>query len=263
MSGPLPNSNRPGLSLVLPVIGLVCVGAGLAAWRWLTPGPVPPDAVRHEPDSPPPDPRLTFQTEFRNVRPEVKYVGDAACARCHTRIAQTFREHPMGRSAEWVTKSSAVDHAAGANNPCTASVYGLRVERKGDAVWHHATPAGRAKGDASLTYSVPAELAIGSGTIGRSYLNVDRARSGSRRVSWFAGSVGYVARFEGMTDLRRPVAHSACCHTAQPSRAGLIKPLQGAVSAAGQHGCERCHGPGTPRRGTHRGRRCPRRTTRS
>ena len=27
---------------------------------------------------------------------DVKYVGDAACARCHAEIADTFRHHPMG-----------------------------------------------------------------------------------------------------------------------------------------------------------------------
>jgi hypothetical protein len=29
---------------------------------------------------PAPDPRLAFQTIFRNVKPDVKYVGDARCA---------------------------------------------------------------------------------------------------------------------------------------------------------------------------------------
>ena len=35
---------------------------------------------------------------YRNVRPGVKEVGDAACARCHSEIAETYRQHPMGRS---------------------------------------------------------------------------------------------------------------------------------------------------------------------
>src|SRR5262249_9073755 len=30
--------------------------------------------------------------------PEVAYLGDAACARCHAQIAQSYRQHPMGRS---------------------------------------------------------------------------------------------------------------------------------------------------------------------
>lgn len=38
------------------------------------------------------------RSPWLNSRPEVKYVGDAACARCHPDIADTFRRHPMGRS---------------------------------------------------------------------------------------------------------------------------------------------------------------------
>ena len=29
------------------------------------------------------DPRLTFATPYRNVRPDVEYVGDPSCANCH------------------------------------------------------------------------------------------------------------------------------------------------------------------------------------
>ena len=28
----------------------------------------------------------------------MKYVGDAACVRCHAEIAETYRQHPMGQS---------------------------------------------------------------------------------------------------------------------------------------------------------------------
>src|SRR5262245_50377429 len=44
------------------------------------------------------DPRLTFQTPFENVRPDVAYVGDARCAECHRDIARHYSRHPMGRS---------------------------------------------------------------------------------------------------------------------------------------------------------------------
>src|SRR5581483_2731240 len=48
--------------------------------------------------TPPPDPRLTFPTGYLNIHPEVRYVGDQACARCHRRITDSYRRHPMGRS---------------------------------------------------------------------------------------------------------------------------------------------------------------------
>ncbi len=38
------------------------------------------------------------RSPWKNTQPNVKYVGDSACARCHAEIADTFRRHPMGRS---------------------------------------------------------------------------------------------------------------------------------------------------------------------
>ncbi len=45
------------------------------------------------------DPRLTFATSFRNVRPGIEYVGDSDCQRCHEGISSSFHAHPMGMSA--------------------------------------------------------------------------------------------------------------------------------------------------------------------
>src|SRR5438477_3795483 len=44
------------------------------------------------------DPRLTFPTPYRNVRPDVHYVSDTACTECHAAQADYFQHHPMGRS---------------------------------------------------------------------------------------------------------------------------------------------------------------------
>ena len=80
----------------------------------------PPDAAPD--DTPPPDLRAAFPTPFRNVRPGVRYVGDAACATCHPGVAETFHAHPMGRSAELVGRATPVErYDASAKNPFTAS----------------------------------------------------------------------------------------------------------------------------------------------
>ena len=39
-----------------------------------------------------------FESPYKNTRPGVEYVGDAACARCHAEIAESYHRHPMGRS---------------------------------------------------------------------------------------------------------------------------------------------------------------------
>src|SRR5262249_60189249 len=46
----------------------------------------------------PPDPRRTYAGPYRNINPDVGYVGDAACVACHEGIAKSYARHPMGRS---------------------------------------------------------------------------------------------------------------------------------------------------------------------
>src|SRR5712691_10215802 len=41
---------------------------------------------------------LQAGTVYRNTRPGVQYVGDANCASCHPDQAESYRQHPMGRS---------------------------------------------------------------------------------------------------------------------------------------------------------------------
>lgn len=232
--------------LLLAALGLVGVGVAVAVWpRSEQPSELPP----HQPDAEPPpaDPRLTFATAFRNVRPEVKYVGDAACATCHDPIAQTYHQHPMGRSAEWVRPGTTVDHAARSHATFEAGGYKLSVVRKGDRVWHELRPAGG--GDDAPTYSVPVDLAIGSGSRGRSYLTFDRGAAWQSPVSWFGqrGRWDVSPGFDLEKEVRRPVvARCLDCHTDRPDPVPEAvnryrEPFLGAQAAIG---CERCHGPG-------------------
>ncbi|MBO0697614.1 MAG: hypothetical protein J2P46_04410, partial [Zavarzinella sp.] len=81
---------RPARVRLMLLAATLLAGAGTVAYVfWPSrngagPGPAAAD------DPPPPDPRLTFDTPFRNVRPDVAYVGDAACAPCHQDLCDTF-----------------------------------------------------------------------------------------------------------------------------------------------------------------------------
>src|SRR5688572_15252997 len=57
----------------------------------------------------PADPRLTFQTPFRNVRPHVNYVGDENCVWCHGDIGVRYAAHSMGQSLAPIAEASAVE----------------------------------------------------------------------------------------------------------------------------------------------------------
>lgn len=239
---PVPAARR--LVAVLVLAGLA--GGGAAAWLLLSGrGPAPDDVP--PPDPPPPDPRVAFDTPFRNVRPDVGYVGDAACTPCHTEIARTYREHPMGRSAEWVTPATAATHLAGGNNPLTADGYELRVARAGDRVWH-TVAALDPPGGALPPYAARADLAIGSGHQGRSYVTFEAGAAWQSPLSWFRqGDRWAVSPGFELSAPHRPVVPGCLfCHTDRPA------PVPGALNRfaepplAGQPsiGCERCHGPG-------------------
>src|SRR5262249_30861726 len=82
-------------------VTLLALFALLAAWRWrpmgrspviVAPAETPSQPGRHEAVTD--DPRLTFATPYRSVRPEVQYVGDDACSACHRRLFQSYRSHP-------------------------------------------------------------------------------------------------------------------------------------------------------------------------
>lgn len=243
----MPIAARAPVLRLAAVVVVAALGAG--AWYVLSrPDPTPPDGPAAT-DADPPDPRLTFETPFRNVRPEVHYVGDAACAACHQTIDQTYHAHPMGRSAALVARSKPIERFdEAARNPCPAGDYELWVETAGGVQRHHVRakdPAGNPLPD----YVATADLAIGSGTRGRSYVTLQNGEAWQTAISWY----GPDARWDlspgfdlGNGGRRAVVTECLFCHVDR------VEPVPGAVNRyrepfpTGQAaiGCERCHGPG-------------------
>ncbi len=236
---------RPSTRVALAVLAAVAAAAGVwyGFFRTGSVGP-PPEGAQPAPDPPPPDPRLTFPTPFRNVRPDVPYVGDAACAPCHQDIDRSYHAHPMGRSAAFTAKAAPVERYDTA--PVTAGAYRLWAEKAGGVVRHHvaaADPSGGALPESVMT----ADVAIGSGVQGRSYLSVEGGWVWQTPISWFSRDArwGLSPGLEP-TARREIVADCLFCHTDR------VDPVPGAVNRykeplfPGQVsiGCERCHGPG-------------------
>jgi len=237
------------LRWLLPV-GLVAAIA--VSWFAFTrpdpPSPPPTPIAETEParpDPPPPDPRVAFNTPFRNVRPGVKYVGDTACVGCHADVAKLYRDHPMGRSAEFTKPTSPVEkYDATAKNPFHAGAFDFHIETANNRVTHRITDA-----NSRLEYAVPADLTIGSGTHGRSYLtNCDGAMWQSS-IGWYTRDARWDLSpgFDPARMLRRPVtAYCLFCHVNQSEPVPhAVNRFTGNVIAGQAHiGCERCHGPG-------------------
>jgi hypothetical protein len=214
---------------------------GLACWlaaRVLRRGETPPASS---------DPRLGYSGPFRNIHPDVPYVGDDHCADCHPKEAGTYRHHPMGRSLTPIADLAprqVYDRAH--RNPFDAFGSSFLVDRTGDRVWHREVR----RDDAGRTlYSFDREVhyVIGSGRRGYSYVTNQDGYLFQTAISWFAQkqiwdtSPGFSA-----PHLRgRPI--SGDCLFCHANRAHPLESYQNRyeqpVFTGHAIGCERCHGP--------------------
>jgi tetratricopeptide (TPR) repeat protein len=237
-SGP---SRRNGRAAVVLALGATLVAVALGVvWRWR--------AVPSRPVPSNPDPRLTFATPYRNVRPDVKYVGDAECAACHPTQAETYREHPMGRSFATVAERAGKDeYGAAVNNPFERLGVRFEVERRGDRVFHRQSGLDR-DGRALVAATEEMRYVIGSGTRGRSYFFTRDGYLFFSPISWYSQAHRW-DQSPGNLEVYlpgRPVRPECVfCH------ANHADPVPDAINRYREPifqgysiGCERCHGPG-------------------
>jgi hypothetical protein len=256
MPQPQPRLSRRVVAAALVLVLAAALGAALWYGVFRPAGPdsgpaAPPDfSVTPRPDPPPPDPRQVFATSFRNVKPGVGYVGDDACAGCHRDITKRYHAHPMGRSAERVGEAASVErYDASAKNPFAGAEFDFHVDKEGAAVRHRIAPR-KAGAGSPPSYTLAADVAIGSGTRGRTYLSIQDGAVWQSPISWFSADGGrwdLSPQHELEHGGRRTIG-VAClfCHT------NRVEPVAGSENRyrtplfPGQVsiGCERCHGPG-------------------
>ena len=227
------------LLLAAGVTGVVC---------WFMFGPDPPMVPPAAEGAFPPDPRLTYDGPFRNIHPDVQYVGDARCAECHDDIHRTYRRHPMGRSLVPMAELAGQQvYDAERRNPFDVFGITFRVERDGEQVRHHQSRPGP-DGKPVYDFAHEVDYAVGSGGRGHSYLTVRDGTVWQTPVSWFSEkgiwdlSPGFR---EGWRTGRMIQAACLFCH------ANRVEPVEGTrnryhepVFRGHAIGCERCHGPG-------------------
>jgi hypothetical protein len=246
---------RPARRWLLPAAGVLLALLALGiAWKWWpapeTEGPASPAAQAEAPD-----PRLTYPTRYRNVRPGVKYVGDSVCARCHRDIAASYSRHPMAHSLAPVSDATPIErydptafNPFAAPDPFVAGGLHYRVERRDGHVLHHEWAAGPDGG--VLTEAVAeVQFAVGSGRRGRSYLVNHDGFLFQSPITWYpqAGrwdlSPGYGRQNK---HFGRPITVGCLfCHCNHADHvAPTINRYRQPVFQGYAVGCERCHGPG-------------------
>jgi thioredoxin-like negative regulator of GroEL len=187
---------------------------------------------------------------YRNARPGIGYVGDAACARCHREIARAYREHPMGRSLAPIGDKEGTPLGAGAGLPVEAQGVRYTVERRDGRLFHRAWRQGS---DGGVFAEVEAEVryALGSGTRGIAYLIERDGFLFQSPIAWFAQrghwgiSPGY-GEFAAQPNFERPIQPDCLnCHANRfRPVAGTLNRYETPIFQGHAIGCERCHGPG-------------------
>lgn len=194
-----------------------------------------------------PDPRLTYTGLFRNVNPNVHYVADEHCGKCHADIAASYAEHPMGRSLFPVAQAPVPPIGAREKNPFEAFGSLFRVEYEGDQVRHIRTRKG-VDGRPAAAQSWDVHYVIGSGTRGYSYLSDRDGYLFQTPISWYAQKKAWDLSpgFRSSTLTGRAImADCLFCHANRADYVeGSVNRYRSPVFEGHAIGCQRCHGPG-------------------
>lgn len=211
------------------------LGVGLwAAWlSWGGPATGPP----------------ALATIYRNARPGVRFVGDAACTRCHSEIAADYRQHPMGRSMIPIAEAPA--ELRGEESPrelFEAGGFHYSLERRDGRTIHRET---RRDAQGRVIGQVEGEVryVLGSGTRGQAFLIQRDDFLFQSPITWYSQekrwdlAPGYETRDDRFG--REIVPECLTCHVNRVEHvAGTEGRYRPPIFRGHAIGCERCHGPG-------------------
>src|SRR5215831_18335547 len=166
---PVPVPRRGvGIPTLAVAVGIALLVGAATYWgvhHWRSRG----NPVGASPVPAPQDPRLAYSGPFQNIHPDVAYVGDATCAKCHGVIAATYREHPMGRSLLPVSRIDAsLRYGPEAHDPFDALGTQFRIDKPRERLEFHQS-ARDEKGAMVYDLATPVDFALGSGTRGYSF----------------------------------------------------------------------------------------------
>jgi tetratricopeptide (TPR) repeat protein len=170
------------------------------------------------------------------------YVGNQACARCHSSIYESYSRTPMAHAS-----GPASENLIPADFSHTNSGVRYRIYSEGSAVWL----SFERPGDPAMTGKRQLLYSIGSGRRGRTYLFAIDDFVFESPVNWYADRHQWdmAPAYGGVREIPLNLpAYPEClrCHAS-----GMNPPLDGSenryatpIFSQEGVGCERCHGPG-------------------
>jgi Tfp pilus assembly protein PilF len=233
--------SQPGKSRGRRILVLVAVLAAVAgswsAFSWMR-GPSKAGLRAVDTDS-----------RDKATRSGINWVGDTACARCHAGIAESYRQHPMGRSLAPVVAATGTGASDGSGR-VLFEAQGLEysIEQRDGRVLHQETRRD-ASGRIVARHEEEVQFAIGSGRQGVAYLFERDGFLFLSPMTWYPRR----RRWDLSPGYEKANLHF--CRPIQPDclfcHANRVEPVEGAqnryrppIFRGGSIGCERCHGPG-------------------
>ncbi len=186
---------------------------------------------------------------YSNTRPDVNYLGDAACVGCHAKSAEAFRLHPMGRSLATIGEATVRKGDEGGGRTLFES-RGLQysIEHRDGHVFHQETRRD-ASGRIVAQSEAEVQFVVGSGRQGIAYLIEHDGFLFESPLTWYSRKQRWDLSpgFE-MSNYHfdRPIQPDCLfCHANRVAPSvGPINQYRPPIFQGHAIGCERCHGPG-------------------
>lgn len=196
-------------------------------------------------DPAPPDPRLTYQGPYKNVHPDVKYVGDKACAECHPIMTQGFHDHPMSKTLLNISEVIAKPHF---QKDVSFTGFGntFELEIQGNKLFHIEKLFDREK-NLVEQFRIPVDFVVGSGHRGHSFFSLQNNALYQTPISWYTQKqIWDISPGFQQSHLRAIPAACLFCHSGGVNPVPLTrnKYEKEMFWNSPSINCERCHGPG-------------------
>jgi hypothetical protein len=193
--------------------------------------------------------RVDPRSPYRNTVANVKYVGDAACARCHGAIAASYRQHPMGQSLAPISSVLPPDGKFDDGRPLFVS-HGLEysIENRDGHLFHQESRRDAA-GRLMTRNEAEVHFVVGSGRRAFGFLVERDGFLFESPITWYTQRQRWDLSpgFE-RTDNHFDRAINTTCLSCHANRvlalAGPANRYQPPIFQGHAIGCERCHGPG-------------------